>query len=167
LQETNAFSVDKIMNFLNMNRKETYEQVLIQMKEVIDSELDNTTNILQILSLLKHTFGWYWVGLYNIRDNDLYLGLFQGMIACTHIQQGKGVCGAAALEKRSIVVDDISLFPGYIACHAEPKSEIVVPGIRDDKVLFVLDIDSTREADFNETDVRYLEIIIKHIMALY
>jgi GAF domain-containing protein len=101
---------------------------------------------------LKAAFGWFWIGFYVVREEQLVLGPFQGPIACTRIQYGKGVCGTAWAEQKSQLVADVEAFPGHIACSALSKSELVVPVFKDQKVWGVLDIDSTTLADFDQTD---------------
>jgi GAF domain-containing protein len=101
---------------------------------------------------LKAAFGWFWIGFYVVREEQLVLGPFQGPIACTRIQYGKGVCGTAWAEQKSQLVADVEAFPGHIACSALSKSELVVPVFKDQKVWGVLDIDSTKLADFDQID---------------
>lgn len=146
------------------DKTKKYELLLKQIDEVIDIELDNYTNMNNILAILKYTFNWFWTGFYILKGDTLYLGPYQGMIACTKIKVGKGVCGTVAAIKKTLIVDDVSKFEGYIACHAEPKSEIVVPGIRNDKLLFVLDIDDLEYAAFDEVDKLYLERIVSKVV---
>ena len=146
------------------DKTKKYELLLKQIDEVIDIELDNYTNMNNILAILKYTFNWFWTGFYILKGDTLYLGPYQGMIACTKIKVGKGVCGTVAATKKTLIVDDVSKFEGYIACHAEPKSEIVVPGLKDNKLLFVLDIDDLDFATFDEIDKLYLERVVKSVI---
>jgi len=122
-------------------------------------------NICNLFALMKTEMGYFWCGLY-IRQtgNTLGLGPFQGLPACTVIQWGKGVCGTAASTGEVQIVDDVSLFPGYIACHAETQSEIVIPGFINNEVAFVLDVDSIEKGYFNDMDKKYLSLAAK-IMA--
>jgi GAF domain-containing protein len=101
---------------------------------------------------LKEAFGWFWIGFYIVRQNELVLGPFQGPIACTRIAFAQGVCGSAWAEQKSMLVPNVHDFPGHIACSALSQSELVVPIFKDHKVWGVLDIDSTKIADFDEID---------------
>ena len=117
---------------------------------------------------LKETFGWHWIGFYRVIGNDLVLGPFQGPIACARIARGKGVCGTAWAEARTMNVPDVDLFPGHIACSALSRSELVVPlKNTDGRVLAVLDIDSTMLEDFSDVDVVALEEIRTLIEPLF
>ena len=106
---------------------------------------------------LKEVFGWFWVGFYMVKDGQLHLGPFQGPVACTRIAKGRGVCGTAWEKAQTLVVADVDAFPGHIACSSLSRSEIVVPLIREDEVLGVLDIDSEKLATFDAIDKRFLE----------
>ena len=114
-----------------------------------------------VAAALKQTFNFFWVGFYIVKDDMLVLAPFQGPIACTRIRYGKGVCGTAWKEATTQIVPDVDLFPGHIACNSDSKSEIVVPVIRDGKVVAVLDIDSEELNSFDETDAVYLEKICR------
>jgi L-methionine (R)-S-oxide reductase len=137
--------------------KEGYEDLLNQSKNLVDPALDGFTNICAILSLAKYRLDLFWVGIYIVNGNKLLLGPFQGMPACTQITMGKGVCGTAASDQKIQIVPDVNEFEGYIACHSETRSEIVIPAVKDGKCMFVLDIDSTEADYFNETDAFYLQ----------
>jgi len=108
---------------------------------------------------LHQTFGFFWVGFYVIKDDELVLAPFQGPIACTRIKYGKGVCGTAWMQGKTIVVPDVEQFPGHIACNSQSKSEIVIPLFSNGNVIGVLDIDSDQLNSFDETDQFYLEKI--------
>jgi L-methionine (R)-S-oxide reductase len=150
------------------DKTEAYELILQQIDAAFDPELDKYTNLNHVLAILKYTFNWFWCGFYILKGDTLYLGPYQGQIACTKILVGKGVCGTVAATRQTLIVDDVTRFEGYIACHAEPKSEIVVPGIKDGALLFVLDIDDLDYAAFDETDMIYLEKIVnKSVYSLY
>lgn len=142
-----------------MSNKETYYIELIkQLKAVSDPEIEWFSNWCQMLSLMKQKMNFFWVGTYLVKDNHLYLGPFQGLAACTRINWGKGACGKAAKFQKTIIIDDVSKFEGYIACHHETASEIVVPAVdKNANTLFVLDIDSTEVGAFDEIDKNYLE----------
>ncbi len=142
------------------HRQEIYESLLPQLRALTDGEPDLIANLANISAALKEAFGFFWVGFYLKRDDQLVLGPFQGPIACTRIQFDKGVCGASYSRKETILVPDVELFPGHIACSSASKSEVVVPVF--DKlgaVAMVLDVDSDQLNDFSEVDVRELEKI--------
>ena len=101
-----------------------------------------------------------WVGFYIVKDNELVLGPFQGPVACTRIRRGRGVCGTSWAEAKTLIVPDVEKFPGHIACSSLSRSEIVIPVIRNNEVVAVLDVDSTLLNEFNITDQQYLESII-------
>ena len=110
-----------------------------------------------MVAALKQTFGFFWVGFYVVKEEMLVLAPFQGPLACTRIRYGKGVCGTAWKDAQTIVVPDVEQFPGHIACSSDSRSEIVVPIVRDGKVVAVLDIDSDKLNEFDKTDAEYLE----------
>ena len=139
------------------SKSETYEAILPQIEALISGEPDLYANLANISAALKEAFGFFWVGFYLVKGNQLVLGPFQGPIACTRINLGKGVCGTAWLQKKTQLVPDVELFPGHIACSAASKSEIVIPVFKGDEVLMVLDVDSDRLDDFDEVDQKYLE----------
>ncbi len=130
---------------------------------MLDGETDLIANLANIAGALKEQFGWLWVGFYIVREEQLVLGPFQGPVACTRIRYGKGVCGTAWKEAVTLIVPDVELFPGHIACSSLSKSEIVIPVIRDKNVKAVLDVDSTALNDFDTTDQQYLESIVELI----
>ncbi|MBK8845662.1 MAG: GAF domain-containing protein [Bacteroidetes bacterium] len=133
-----------------------YGELLIQAEALVNSESDKLANCCNLIAALKQAFGFWWVGIYYVKGNGLVLGPFQGPIACTRIGFGKGVCGTAWQRKEVVVVDDVDTFPGHIACSSLSKSEIVVPILRNKEVIAVLDIDSDKYADFDNTDTIYL-----------
>lgn len=128
-----------------------------QLKALTDNEPNLVANLANISAALKEAFGFFWVGFYLVDGNELVLGPFQGPIACTRIAYGKGVCGTAWKEKKTVIVEDVNQFPGHIACSADSKSEIVVPIFTGDEVRMVLDIDSNEFAAFDSVDERYLQ----------
>ena len=142
-----------------MNKEETYQLLLSQIRALIEDEEDRIANMANIAAALKQAFGFFWVGFYLVKGNELVLGPFQGPVACTRIPFGKGVCGTALKERRTIIVPDVNQFPGHIACNSESKSEIVVPLFENGEIIGVLDIDSDRLNAFDETDAKYLEEI--------
>jgi GAF domain-containing protein len=139
------------------SKTEQYELFLEQAKALIVSEIPLIGNLCNLLALLKKEFSHFWVGLYIRKGEMLGLGPFIGEPACTVIQWGKGVCGTAASTAETVIVDDVHAFPGYIACHPEPNSEIVVPGFINGEVQYVLDVDSVEKAKFDSIDKKYLE----------
>lgn len=142
------------------DKKSKYDTLLPQIKALTEDENDLIANLANVCAALKQTFDFFWVGFYLVKGDQLVLGPFQGPLACTRIDFGKGVCGTTWKEGKTIVVPDVELFPGHIACSSASKSEIVVPGYRDGKVFFVLDVDSDKLNDFDEDDARGLEAVI-------
>lgn len=137
--------------------KETiYNGLIPQIKALVGDEKNSIANLANVAAALKQTFDFFWVGFYLVEKGELVLGPFQGPIACTRIQQGKGVCGASWERKDTIIVADVDKFPGHIACSSDSKSEIVVPIIKSGSVIGVLDIDSDQYASFDEVDSTYL-----------
>lgn len=146
------------------SKQEKYESLLPQIKALVEGESDYIANISNIMSALKFGMNWFWVGVYFVKDDQLVLGPFQGPIACTRIALGKGVCGTSWKEKKTIIVEDVELFPGHIVCSSLSKSEIVVPAFdKEGNVTLVLDVDSEHLATYDETDKNYLEQIV-HII---
>jgi GAF domain-containing protein len=141
----------------NQNKEQVYLALLPQIKALVTGESNLTANLANISAALKQTFNWWWVGFYWVENNELVLGPFQGPIACTRIKKGKGVCGTSWLNQQTIVVPDVEKFPGHIACSAASKSEIVVPIIKNNVVVGVLDCDSEHLNHYDETDRIYLE----------
>ena len=139
------------------NKQELYETLLPQLQSLTAGETDMVANMANVAAALKQTFGFFWVGFYVVQEEMLVLAPFQGPLACTRIRYGKGVCGTAWKEARTMVVPDVEQFPGHIACSSDSRSEIVVPVVRDGKVVAVLDIDSDNLNAFDGTDAKYLE----------
>lgn len=141
-------------------KTEQYESLIPQINGLLDGEPDLIANLANIVAALKEQFGWFWVGFYLVKNNELVLGPFQGPVACTRIRKGKGVCGASWEKAKTIIVPDVEKFPGHIACSSLSKSEIVVPVIRNNEVIGVLDVDSSKYDQFDTTDQKYLETIV-------
>ena len=141
--------------------EEKYKILFPQIESLIEDESDLIANMANVASVLKNGLGFFWVGFYIVKDKQLVLGPYQGPVACTRISYGKGVCGKAWQEQSSVIVPDVNLFPGHIACSADSKSEIVIPGIAKKNVIFVLDIDSDQINSFSGIDKKYLEMIVK------
>ena len=142
-------------------KEEKYALLYKQVTAVAGSESDTIANMANIAAMIHHTFGFWWTGFYRVVGEELVLGPFQGPLACSRIAYGRGVCGTAWKEECTLVVPDVELFPGHIACSSASKSEIVVPLFKDGKVVAVLDIDSEHLATFNETDKLWLERIVE------
>ncbi len=151
----------------DLPKEEKYKLLLPQLKALIEGEPDTIANMANISSALRMTFGFFWVGFYIVKREELVLGPFQGTIACTRIKYGKGVCGTAWKEKRVVTVEDVDQFPGHIACDANSRSEIVLPLFDKDEVFAVLDIDSDQVNHFDTTDAHYLEEIVRLIEFQY
>jgi L-methionine (R)-S-oxide reductase len=143
------------------NKEEQYKSLLPQIKALISGETDLIANMANITAALKEQFGWLWVGFYIIKNDELVLGPFQGPIACTRVQKGKGVCGASWEQEKTLIVPDVQQFPGHIFCSSLSVSEIVIPVIRNNKVCAVLDVDSEELSTFDSTDQHFLEEIIE------
>jgi len=147
-----------------MNKTEKtakYSEILPQIEAMLSVERDAIANMANVAALLHETFGFWWTGFYRVIDRELVLGPFQGPIACTRIAKGRGVCGTAWQEMKTIVVPDVEEFPGHIACSAASRSEIVVPMIKAGEMIAELDIDSAELNTFDAVDQEWLEKIIK------
>ncbi|HTN08154.1 GAF domain-containing protein [Agriterribacter sp.] len=145
------------------SKAEQYQLLIPQVKALIEGESDLVANLANIAAALKEQFGWFWVGFYMVKDNELVVGPFQGPVACTRIRKGRGVCGASWEKAQTIIVPHVEKFPGHIACSSLSKSEIVVPVIRHNAVVGVLDADSDAYDRFDATDQQYLEQIVELI----
>lgn len=146
-----------------MTKSDTYQSLLPQIEALTEGETDVIAKMANVAAALHQTFGFWWAGFYRVVDDELVLGPFQGPVACMHIPFGRGVCGTAWQRQETIIVPNVHEFAGHIACSSESKSEIVVPVIRDGKVIAVLDIDSAEYNTFDDTDKTYLEQIIRVI----
>lgn len=144
-------------------KEEQYKSLLPQIKAVIEGESDLIANLANIAAALKEQFGWLWVGFYIVRGNELVLGPFQGPVACTRIQKGRGVCGASWEQKQTLIVPDVNKFPGHIFCSSISASEIVIPIVRNGEVKGVMDVDDAALDQFDETDKFFLEEIVSWI----
>ena len=145
-------------------KEEMYEIIIPQIKAIIEGEPDLIANLANISAALKEQFGWFWVGFYLVKKDELVLGPFQGPVACTRIKKGRGVCGSSWQLAETLIVPDVSKFAGHIACSSLSVSEIVIPIIRNMEVIGVLDVDSEKPSFFNETDKKYLELIVEQIL---
>jgi GAF domain-containing protein len=144
-------------------KQESYESLIPQIKGLLEGEPDLIANLANVVAALKEQFGWFWVGFYLVKHDELVLAPFQGPVACTRIRKGRGVCGTSWAEARTLIVPDVEKFPGHIACSSLSKSEIVVPVIRNNEVIGVLDVDSEQFDLFDTTDQQYLEQIVNLI----
>lgn len=139
------------------DKAERYRLFLPQFELLISDEKEEVSVLANATAALREAFGFFWVGFYQVKDDELILGPFQGSVACYRIRKGKGVCGTAWAEARTLVVPDVDQFPGHIACSSLSRSEIVVPILSGGQVKGVLDIDSDQLNSFDETDRFYLE----------
>ena len=142
------------------NKIEMYQSVIPQIAALIEGEQDLIANLANVAAALKQQFNWWWVGFYLVKNNELVLGPFQGPVACTRIKKGRGVCGTAWQEAKTLIVPDVEKFPGHIACSSLSKSEIVVPIFSQQEVVGVLDVDSEILGFFDATDERFLKDIV-------
>ena len=147
-----------------MDKNSTYQMLVKQVESLLEGENNTMGQLANATALLQETMQWWWTGFYLVKDDELQLGTFQGPVACYRIKRGRGVCGTAWNENRTLVVPDVEAFPGHIACSSLSRSEIVVPlHDSDGLVVGVLDIDSKALAAFDETDARWLEEIARVI----
>lgn len=144
-------------------KEEQYQALLPQIEGLIEGEPDLVANLANIAAALKEQFNWWWIGFYLVKNDELVLGPFQGPVACTRIQKGRGVCGSSWMQAQTLIVPDVEQFPGHIACSSFSKSEIVVPVFSGGNVVAVLDADSEHPAHFDDTDQKYLEEIVRLI----
>ena len=131
-----------------------------QVKALLEGEPDLVANLANMVAALKEQFGWFWVGFYLVKKDELVLGPFQGPVACTRIKKGRGVCGSSWQQEKTLIVPDVEKFPGHIACSSLSKSEIVIPVIRNGEVVAVLDVDSSEYDQFDKTDQQWLEEMV-------
>jgi len=151
------------LTIIKGNKTEQYKSLIPQITGLLEGETDIIANLATMAAALKEQFGWLWVGFYLVKQNELVVGPFQGPVACTRIKKGKGVCGTSWAEAKTIIVPDVEKFPGHIACSSLSKSEIVVPIIRKNEVIAVLDVDSDELDQFDSADQQYLEEIVNLI----
>lgn len=150
------------------SKEEQYQNLVPQVLALINSESDLIAAMANACAAMHHTFGWLWTGFYMVKQNELVLGPFQGPIACTRIQKGRGVCGSAWQQAQTLVVPDVDAFAGHIACSSLARSEIVLPLINGEGVvLAVLDVDSAELNTFDEVDAKYLAQIAEALVRLF
>jgi GAF domain-containing protein len=148
------------LQIITGSKAEQYQTLLPQVKALIEGEPDLVANLANIAGALKEQFNWLWIGFYLVKKDELVLGPFQGPVACTRIKKGRGVCGTSWAAASTLIVPDVEKFPGHIACSSLSRSEIVVPIIRNNEVVAVLDADSEALDQYDETDQKYLEEIV-------
>ena len=151
------------LHIITGNKAEQYQSLIPQIKALVEGEPDLIANLANVVAALKEQFGWLWVGFYLVKNNELVLAPLQGPIACTRIKKGRGVCGTAWATSETLIVPDVEKFPGHITCSSLSKSEIVVPVIRKNNVVAVLDADSDEYNKFDITDQHYLEQIVDFV----
>ena len=151
------------LKIIRGSKTDQYESLVPQIKGLLEGETDLVANLANIAAALKEQFGWFWVGFYLVKNDELVLGPFQGPVACTRIRKGRGVCGSSWEQGKTLIVPDVEKLPGHIACSSLSKSEIVVPVIRNNEVVAVLDVDSDQYDQFDSTDQQYLEQIVSLI----
>ena len=149
---------------MTMTKEERYIGLLPQVRTLCEGETDEIARMANVAALLHGEFGFWWTGFYRVQGEMLVLGPFQGPLACMRIGYGKGVCGTAWKEKRTVVVPDVEAFPGHIACSSASRSEIVVPMKKDGRVVAVLDIDSEKLATFDEVDAKWLDKVVEAML---
>ena len=145
------------------SKEDQYNNLITQLIGLLHGEDDLVANMANVAAALKQQFGFFWVGFYLVKQDELVLGPFQGPVACTRIQWGRGVCGSAWEKGITLIVPDVSEFPGHIACSSLSKSEIVIPIKQHGNVVGVLDVDSDLLNSFDQIDANYLEKIISLI----
>ncbi|WP_426667545.1 GAF domain-containing protein [Mucilaginibacter sp. McL0603] len=143
------------------DKQEQYQSLIPQIEALLYGEHDLIANQANICAALKEQFKWFWVGFYMVKGGELVLAPFQGPVACTRIAKGKGVCGTAWEQGKTLIVPDVDAFPGHIACSSLSRSEIVIPVYHNNEVIGVLDVDSEELDQFDEIDAQYLEQIVK------
>jgi L-methionine (R)-S-oxide reductase len=148
------------------DKQERYQSLIPQLQALVEGETDLTANLSNLAAALKQAMNFFWVGFYLVKENQLVLGPFQGPIACTRINFGKGVCGTAWKEKKVMLVPNVDEFPGHIACSSASRSEIVLPAFKNGEVALVLDVDSDKLNDFDATDEKALEQVMRIIEKL-
>ncbi|MBO9732319.1 MAG: GAF domain-containing protein [Chitinophaga sp.] len=152
------------LHIIQGNKAEQYTSLIPQIKGLLEGEPDLVANLANVAAALKEQFGWFWVGFYLVKGDELVLGPFQGPVACTRIRKNRGVCGSSWAQAATLIVPDVEAFPGHIACSSLSRSEIVVPLIRDGEVKAILDVDSEHLSHFDTTDQQFLEEIVALIV---
>src|ERR1700743_559005 len=156
-----CFMAEDLTITQSTDKQEQYQSLIPQIEALLYDENDLVANQANICAALKEQFRWFWIGFYMVKGGELVLAPFQGPIACTRIAKGKGVCGAAWEQGKTLIVPDVDAFPGHIACSSLSRSEIVIPVYHNNEVIGVLDVDSEELDQFDEIDAKYLEQIVK------
>ena len=151
------------LNIVLGAKNDQYKSLIPQISALLSGETDDIANMANVCAALKEQFNFFWVGFYMVKNNELVLGPFQGPVACSRIQKGKGVCGSSWNQEKILIVPDVDAFPGHIACSSASKSEIVIPIIRNGLVIGVLDVDSDELNSFDQSDAVNLSTIIELI----
>ena len=151
------------LNIVLGAKNDQYKSLIPQISALLSGETDEIANMANVCAALKEQFDFFWVGFYMVKDNELVLGPFQGPVACTRIQKGKGVCGSSWDQEKILIVPDVDAFPGHIACSSASKSEIVIPINRNGRVIGVLDVDSKELNYFDQSDAVNLSTILELI----
>ena len=149
------------LHLIQGTKEEKYSILIPQIRALLEGETDMIANMANVTAALAEQFGWLWTGFYLVKEDELVVGPFQGPVACTRIRRGRGVCGSAWAQQQTIIVGDVEKFPGHIACSSRSRSEIVVPFFKNGLVAGVLDVDSAAYNDFDETDQRFLQQVLK------
>lgn len=152
------------LHIIRGDKAEQYTSLIPQIKGLLEGETDLVANLANVAAALKEQFGWFWVGFYLVKEDELVLGPFQGPVACTRIRKNRGVCGSSWAQAATLIVPDVEAFPGHIACSSLSRSEIVVPLIRNNEVKAILDVDSEHLDHFDTTDQQFLEEIVALIV---
>lgn len=147
------------LNIVKGSKEQQYTGLIPQIEGLLTGESDLIANLGNVTAALKEQFGWLWVGFYLVKQDELVLGPFQGPVACTRIKKGRGVCGTSWGQAKPLIVPDVEKFPGHIACSSLSKSEIVIPVIKNNEVVAVLDADSEKYDSFDKADQQYLKKI--------
>lgn len=156
-----CFMAEDLTITQSTDKQEQYQSLIPQIEALLYGEHDLIANQANICAALKEQFKWFWVGFYMVKGSELVLAPFQGPVACTRIAKGKGVCGAAWEQGKTLIVPDVDAFPGHIACSSLSRSEIVIPVYHNNQVIGVLDVDSEELDQFDEIDAKYLEQVVK------
>lgn len=152
--------IEKIIINNTLEKKSKYQSLIPQIENLIIGETDLIAILANISAALKEAMNFFWVGFYLVKQDELVLGPFQGPIACTRIKKEKGVCGTVWANARSLIVEDVKIFPNHISCSRASKSEIALPAFKNNKVALVLDVDSDILNNFDCTDELYLQKVI-------
>ena len=154
------------LHIIKGTKEEQYIELIPQIAALVEGEPELVANLANITAALKQQFDWLWVGFYLVKNDELVLGPFQGPVACTRIKKGRGVCGTAWEQSKTIIVENVNNFPGHIACSNLSKSEIVIPIFNEGRVVAVLDVDDSSYAAFDKTDELFLLQIISLVVFL-